>query len=192
MALKVSFEIFPENKSVDAKKGGGVYGGESNRPVSINCWNVEVGATTSMCDDGKPRDRRCYQDIKMRKDIDEHSVVLARMLITNTPLRGVLHIFEPLLVNGRTHEYATMVIEFGHTAGGVDHLNGYVTGMTLKVPDGGGRGGRGDSKAGTEARPPYEEITFTFNTIKFTKKSDDGQDSVADEVEDSVSQGLLL
>jgi len=135
MALKVSFEIFPMDAKPEVKKGGGFQGGESNRPLAIACWDVEIGARTLMKESGEPGDRRRYDAIKLVKKVDEHSVVLAKMLITNTPCRGVMSIYEPLPFNNVVHQHVTLAVEFGHKSGAIDSLNGFVSGIALKVPD---------------------------------------------------------
>lgn len=121
------------------------------REDSIECIHfVNEVKTARQAGSGQATGRRQYEPILIRKRIDKSSPLLAKGLAQNQVAEGVFKFFRPNPSgDGTTEHFFTIDIKQGR----VSYIKLYVE--DVLDPD-------------TSTRPPLEEVSFVFHTIKWT------------------------
>lgn len=123
---------------------------QTGRENSIECIHfVNEVKTARQAGSGLATGRRQYEPILIRKRIDKSSPLLAKGLTQNQVAEGVFKFFRPNPSgNGTTEHFYTVDIKQGR----VSYIKLYVE--DVLDPD-------------TSSRPPLEEVSFVFHTIKW-------------------------
>lgn len=135
--------------------GADVMGESSQRTLgrenSIECLFYEANVVTARDPaTGMATGRRKYEPIVIRKRIDKSTPLLYKALAQNTVVTGTFKFFRPNPNgDGTTQQFYTVHFEAGRIAG-----------LRQLSPD--------SFDPALANRPPLEEISFVFGTIKWT------------------------
>jgi type VI secretion system secreted protein Hcp len=121
------------------------------RKDSIECTYYEHRVITAReAGSGMASGRRQYEPLVIRKRIDKSSPLLMKALVENQKVDGVFKFFRPSPKgDGTTQQFYTVEIKDGRVAS-----------LRSIVPD--------TIVPASSTEPPLEEISFVFNTIKWT------------------------
>jgi type VI secretion system secreted protein Hcp len=118
---------------------------------SIECiFYEQVVNTAREAATGMATGRRTYEPLKIIKRIDKATPLIAKALCRNEVIEGKFLFFRPNPTgDGTTQQFYTVEIAKGRVA----HQKQYVPDTTVGE---------------TVAEHPFEEVAFTFHTIKWT------------------------
>jgi len=121
------------------------------RENSIECFSfVDAVRTAREAGTGMATGRRTYEPLKITKRIDKSSPLIAKALCNNEVTDGICKFFRPNPTgDGTTEQFFT-----------VEFKKGRVASIVRKSMD--------TLDPASANRPPEEEITFVFHSIKWT------------------------
>ena len=121
------------------------------RQDSIECVYYDQKVSTARdASSGMVAGKRQYEPILIRKRIDKSSPLLVKALTQNQNVDGVFKFFRPSPSgDGTTQQFYTVAIKTGRIAS-----------IRQVVPD--------TIAPGSNTQPALEEVTFVFNTIRWT------------------------
>lgn len=155
MSRAVKLSIEPEGDSVDLDSF--MQGNQSDAKVYVSSFDM-IGQTGVDPKTGRPKGNREYTGIKIQKRLDGASPGLFQLFTKNTPFKASFEIsVADFTGSGSPDEVAAVI-----TIGGGIKKNAYVSSYALRVPD-------AEKEVGNDAREPYEEVTFSFDSIEFKK-----------------------
>ncbi|NSW57719.1 MAG: type VI secretion system tube protein Hcp [Armatimonadetes bacterium] len=118
------------------------------REGTIEVLSLTMGVSTPRdTASGLATGRRAYEPIVITKRIDKSSPLLARALTNNEVIEGTVHFYRPA-PDGTTHHYYTL-----------QFANARVASIRQFLPN--------VLDPATASLPPYEEVAFVFQTIKW-------------------------
>jgi type VI secretion system secreted protein Hcp len=115
----------------------------------IECSSYEQEVTMPVATAGLQSGRRQYQPLKITKRIDQSSPQILKALTQNEVVDAEFHFYRVNRASGAVQQFYTVEIKQAHVVS-VKQMN----------PD--------RAVAATAALPPMEEVSFAFNTIKWT------------------------